>query len=101
MRKTDFLLTKDDSLIEGIDNIDLAMLRVITNLSLETKNGYAILRHKKLTEDADIDIDENEMFARLQHMVEVGLLLQELIPAAHENGDRRWLLGYRVRKIIY
>lgn len=97
-----FVRSTETKKIHELDYKDFAILELMFKVFDQWEPNteqYLIVKHKKIVEDTKIDIGENELFARLQNLVNLNLLTQEIIPIIKENGERQLFLGYKNNKL--
>lgn len=91
-----YLRLKDGSIVRGIDFTDLKIFSLIAKiLKDKDEKEYLIVRYQDIVRNTGIDIDENELFARLQKLVNENLLKSEKV-SVNINGKVRSYLGFKL-----
>lgn len=79
-----------------INHVDMSILSFI----LSTGNcDFLLLDYKKIIEYTKLELSENELFARLQNLSNLGLIEQRVINI-FKDGEKKMYLGYRCNRDI-
>ena len=84
-----------------MDDIDVIIVKFIYRIFNKNSpvyddgKAFLIIQYEKFISDTRLNISPNELFARLQDMVELGILKQKIISTKTESGETIKYLGYR------